>query len=169
MDFDGWKCILNNGLSFHKKKSNDRETNWKIYLSTRRVNLKFKNYLQPDRPKKANQWLYVYFRFSLYISFIPSKVPRSLVHVFFPINAYNLLFLFFQIFRAFGSIDIIVEPKMITLEWIASPCNDMFADAVLSAVLQVKTFLMVIKIFVSILRMLLRILIFENYICSFFL
>jgi hypothetical protein len=27
---------------------------------------------------------------------------------------------------------------MVTLEWIASPCNDMFADAVLSAVLQVK-------------------------------
>jgi hypothetical protein len=26
---------------------------------------------------------------------------------------------------------------MVTLEWIASPCNDMFADAVLSAVLQV--------------------------------
>ena len=104
-----------------------------------------------------------------FVYFVPNEVPRSLVHVFFPINAYNLLFLFVQIFRAFGSIDIIVEPKMITLEWIASPCNDMFADAVLSAVLQVKTFLMVIKIFVSILRMLLRILIFENYICSFFL
>ncbi|XP_023331965.1 cleavage and polyadenylation specificity factor 73 [Eurytemora carolleeae] len=44
-----------------------------------------------------------------------------------------------QIFRAFGSIDIIVEPKMITLEWIASPCNDMFADAVLSAVLQAES------------------------------
>jgi len=41
-----------------------------------------------------------------------------------------------QIFRAFKAIDIILEPKMITLEWIASPCNDMFADAVLSAVLQ---------------------------------
>ena len=27
----------------------------------------------------------------------------------------------------------------VTLEWIASPCNDMFADAVLSAVLQVVT------------------------------
>ena len=33
--------------------------------------------------------------------------------------------------------DIIYEPRMVTLEWIASPCNDMFADAVLSAVLQV--------------------------------
>ncbi len=34
--------------------------------------------------------------------------------------------------------DIIYEPRMVTLEWIASPCNDMFADAVLSAVLQVQ-------------------------------
>ena len=42
-----------------------------------------------------------------------------------------------QIIRAFGAIDIIYEPRMVTLEWIASPCNDMFADAVLSAVLQV--------------------------------
>lgn len=40
------------------------------------------------------------------------------------------------IIRAFGSIDIILEPRMVTLEWIASPCNDMFADAVLSAILQ---------------------------------
>ena len=39
--------------------------------------------------------------------------------------------------RAFGAIDVIYEPRMVTLEWIASPCNDMFADAVLSAVLQV--------------------------------
>jgi len=28
---------------------------------------------------------------------------------------------------------------MVTLEWIASPCNDMFADAVLSAVLQAES------------------------------
>lgn len=41
------------------------------------------------------------------------------------------------IIRAFGSIDIIHEPRIVTLEWVASPCNDMFADAVLSAVLQV--------------------------------
>jgi len=44
-----------------------------------------------------------------------------------------------QIFRAFGAIDVIIEPKMVTLEWIASPCNDMFADAVLSAVLQAES------------------------------
>merc|ERR1712098_580901 len=43
------------------------------------------------------------------------------------------------IIRAFGSIDIILEPRMVTLEWIASPCNDMFADAVLSAVLQAES------------------------------
>jgi len=44
-----------------------------------------------------------------------------------------------QIIRAFGAIDIIYEPRMVTLEWIASPCNDMFADAVLSAVLQAES------------------------------
>ena len=42
-----------------------------------------------------------------------------------------------KIIRAFGSIDIIWEPRLVTLEWIASPCNDMFADAVLSSILQV--------------------------------
>merc|ERR1712029_757729 len=41
-----------------------------------------------------------------------------------------------KIIRAFGSIDIIWEPRFVTLEWIASPCNDMFADAVLSSILQ---------------------------------
>merc|ERR1719452_441882 len=41
-----------------------------------------------------------------------------------------------RIIRAFGSIDIIWEPRLVTLEWIASPCSDMFADAVLSAILQ---------------------------------
>jgi len=44
-----------------------------------------------------------------------------------------------QVIRAFGAIDIIYEPRLVTLEWIASPCNDMFADAVLSAVLQAET------------------------------
>jgi len=43
------------------------------------------------------------------------------------------------IIRAFGSIDIIHEPRLVTLEWVASPCNDMFADAVLSAVLQAES------------------------------
>merc|ERR1712227_524422 len=41
-----------------------------------------------------------------------------------------------KIIRAFGSVDIIWEPRLVTLEWIASPCNDMFADAVLSSILQ---------------------------------
>jgi len=40
-----------------------------------------------------------------------------------------------KVVRAFGAVDIIQEASMLTLEWIASPCNDMFADAVLSAVL----------------------------------
>lgn len=44
-----------------------------------------------------------------------------------------------RVIRAFGAIDVIYEPRMVTLEWIASPCNDMFADAVLSAVLQAET------------------------------
>merc|ERR1711997_1219629 len=43
------------------------------------------------------------------------------------------------ILRAFDSIDIIQEPRLLTLEWVASPCNDMFADAVLSAVLQAES------------------------------
>ena len=45
-----------------------------------------------------------------------------------------------RIIRAFGCVDIILETRLVTLEWIASPCNDMFADAVLSAILQVIVF-----------------------------
>lgn len=44
-----------------------------------------------------------------------------------------------KIIRAFGAIDIVYEARMVTLEWIASPCNDMFADAVLSAILQAES------------------------------
>merc|ERR1712203_1146943 len=44
-----------------------------------------------------------------------------------------------RVIRAFGAIDVICEPRLVTLEWIASPCNDMFADAVLSAVLQAES------------------------------
>ncbi len=40
-----------------------------------------------------------------------------------------------KIFRAYGAIDIVYEKKMVTLEWIASPMNDMYAECVLSAVL----------------------------------
>ncbi|XP_063239333.1 cleavage and polyadenylation specificity factor 73 [Bacillus rossius redtenbacheri] len=39
-------------------------------------------------------------------------------------------------FRAFQCIDVSVEGKVVTLEWVATPVNDMFADAVLAAVLQ---------------------------------
>ena len=41
-----------------------------------------------------------------------------------------------KIIRAFEAVDIVVEKRMVTLEWVASPINDMYADAVLSAVLQ---------------------------------
>ncbi len=41
-----------------------------------------------------------------------------------------------KVIRAFGSVDIVCEKRMVTLEWIASPINDMYADAVLAAVLQ---------------------------------
>ena len=34
----------------------------------------------------------------------------------------------------------ILETRLVTLEWIANPSNDMFADAVLSALLQVIVF-----------------------------
>jgi len=44
-----------------------------------------------------------------------------------------------QVLRAFGAVDLVLEPRLVTLEWIASPCNDMFADAVLSAVLQAES------------------------------
>ena len=33
----------------------------------------------------------------------------------------------------------VCEKNMVTLEWIASPVNDMYADAVLSAVLQAES------------------------------
>ena len=41
-----------------------------------------------------------------------------------------------RVLRAFRAVDIVVERKMVTLEWVASPVNDMYADAVLCAVLQ---------------------------------
>jgi len=41
--------------------------------------------------------------------------------------------------RAFGAVDIVSERKLITLEWIASPVNDMFADTILAAILQAET------------------------------
>ncbi|XP_063907191.1 cleavage and polyadenylation specificity factor 73-like isoform X2 [Zophobas morio] len=38
--------------------------------------------------------------------------------------------------RAFNAIDITIENKIITLEWIANPVNDMYADAIVAAILQ---------------------------------
>lgn len=38
--------------------------------------------------------------------------------------------------RAFDAIDIIFENKVVTIEWLANPVNDMYADAVLTAILQ---------------------------------
>ncbi|KAG8277735.1 cleavage and polyadenylation specificity factor 73-like [Homalodisca vitripennis] len=41
--------------------------------------------------------------------------------------------------RAFQAIDITLDNKMVTLEWVATPVNDMFADCVLTAVLQAES------------------------------
>ncbi len=42
-----------------------------------------------------------------------------------------------QVIRAFGAVDVVHDKRMVTIEWVASPVNDMYADAVLSAILQV--------------------------------
>ena len=44
-----------------------------------------------------------------------------------------------NIIRAFGGVDIVHEKRNVTLEWVASPVNDMYADAVLLAVLQAES------------------------------
>ena len=44
-----------------------------------------------------------------------------------------------KVLRAFKAIDIVVDRRMVTLEWVASPVNDMYADAVLCAVLQAES------------------------------
>lgn len=41
--------------------------------------------------------------------------------------------------RAFDAIDILQDRRMLTLEWIASPVNDMYADAILCAILQAES------------------------------
>ena len=41
--------------------------------------------------------------------------------------------------RAFDAIDIIYDRRMVTLEWVASPVNDMYADAVLCSILQAES------------------------------
>ena len=44
-----------------------------------------------------------------------------------------------RVIRVFGVIDVIYEPRMVVLEWVASPMNDMYADAALTAVLQAES------------------------------
>ncbi|KAF4519085.1 hypothetical protein B566_EDAN001677 [Ephemera danica] len=44
-----------------------------------------------------------------------------------------------QHLRVFGVIDLALEKKVVTLEWVASPVNDMYADTVLTAVLQAES------------------------------
>ena len=43
----------------------------------------------------------------------------------------------YKVIRAFGAVDVVHDKRMVTIEWVASPVNDMYADAVLSAILQV--------------------------------
>ncbi|KAL3285800.1 hypothetical protein HHI36_000323 [Cryptolaemus montrouzieri] len=38
--------------------------------------------------------------------------------------------------RAFNAVDILIEGKIVTLEWVANPINDMYADAIVAAILQ---------------------------------
>ncbi len=40
------------------------------------------------------------------------------------------------VIRAYGSVDVVCEKRMVTLEWIASPVNDLYADAILCVILQ---------------------------------
>lgn len=38
--------------------------------------------------------------------------------------------------KAFNAIEITIEPKLVILEWVANPINDMYADAIVAAVVQ---------------------------------
>ncbi|KAF7269200.1 hypothetical protein GWI33_017752 [Rhynchophorus ferrugineus] len=42
--------------------------------------------------------------------------------------------------RAFNTVEITIEPKLVTLEWVANPINDMYADAIVAAILQADMF-----------------------------
>ncbi|XP_044739743.1 cleavage and polyadenylation specificity factor 73 [Chrysoperla carnea] len=42
-------------------------------------------------------------------------------------------------FKVFKNIEVSIENKIVTLEWIANPVNDMYADAVLTAILQAES------------------------------
>ncbi|KAK4885339.1 hypothetical protein RN001_001610 [Aquatica leii] len=41
--------------------------------------------------------------------------------------------------RAFNAVDITIENKIVTLEWLANPVNDMYADALVAAILQAES------------------------------
>ena len=41
-----------------------------------------------------------------------------------------------RVIRIFNVVDVVYEPRLVTLEWVASPLNDMYADAALAAILQ---------------------------------
>lgn len=41
-----------------------------------------------------------------------------------------------RVIRVFGVIDVVYEKGLVTVEWIASPVNDMYADAALTSILQ---------------------------------
>ncbi|KAF5272409.1 hypothetical protein FQA39_LY07877 [Lamprigera yunnana] len=41
--------------------------------------------------------------------------------------------------RAFNAVDITIENKIVTLEWVANPVNDMYADALVAAILQAES------------------------------
>ncbi|XP_075236661.1 cleavage and polyadenylation specificity factor 73 [Lycorma delicatula] len=41
--------------------------------------------------------------------------------------------------KVFGCIDLTFENKMVTLEWLATPVNDMYADAIVTAILQAES------------------------------
>ncbi|KAJ8979750.1 hypothetical protein NQ317_004737 [Molorchus minor] len=38
--------------------------------------------------------------------------------------------------KAFNAVDITIDHKIVTLEWVANPVNDMYADAIVAAILQ---------------------------------
>lgn len=41
-----------------------------------------------------------------------------------------------RVIRVFGVVDVVYEKGLVTVEWLASPVNDMYADAALTSILQ---------------------------------
>merc|ERR1711994_1038963 len=55
-------------------------------------------------------------------------------------GSFDLLrFMVTQVSGEVEAVDLVVERRMVTLEWVASPVNDMYADAVLCAILQAES------------------------------